>query len=300
MSYSDDERPGRSNHMFTLKSDKKDRWFKTLENTAKGKGKWYTAIISEHEYCFSKEEPVGAESQAFIGVGFGTNGYINLTKKEKYARDSAWLRGEIDAYLSETDFTLIVHCNSNKECIDKLKSKYYKQGAVSGNQAIRELTHWKMNPSHSIEDAWADIQATRTIAHSYSKETKFSDEILFAFFTQGLPSYYNITIQSLLAQVHQSIQDKVDVLQEQWAMQSQDKKNTKRAMVAMENDHEEAFLAKGRKMQFGQNFKCWVCESPDHGARKCPFKIKAYEYAKKLRIKQDGLLLLTDTPHQSD
>lgn len=259
--------------LFTLKADNRDRWFDAVTDIAKAAGRYYTIEESLNSYCRVKD--IHKEGIDWESIPDDEDFVIDKAKRKEYDKDNAWLGLRIKANLSETDRVLIEDLEYNKDRIATLRKKYYKVSATAGNSVIKQLTHWTMNEALSIEDNWAQIHGARRAAHQYSSETKFDDKMLYSFFIQGLPADFATTIQSLNAQASLSIQEKVDVLGEQYAMFAP-KKGKKIGAAFISEEQEDTYAARDELI-------CYICDDPDHFARQCPYKSKAYEYAKRLR-----------------
>lgn len=281
---------GGNTKFFLLKQANRDNWFQTIKDLAESYGRHEALELSEEDSCqqyatiLVQAVPNFKELPDWSKVPDSNPEQWRSSKKAMtYRANAAWVSMRIRHNLTETDQDLIEECTTNKDRIAKLKRKYYKTTAVAGNTALKELTQFKMDTNKDIDENWALILRNRRTAHMYSDDTKFSDNITFSFFLEGLTDHYSVTKQTINAQPEVSIETKLQLLQERCA-ENGSKKDPK-AFIAEDN---YAYYSKqGISTDGRAPYNCWVCDSGDHGARMCPYKREANAYAKKRRLEDE-------------
>src|SRR6266536_6446143 len=306
-----------------LTKSNRDEWFKAIERIAEGEEMPLVNTNTLDKYSVIKEtdrtkEPEDQWVEFYVPSSSRAREHKfwrDTSRDKEYRKAAASFLLNFEGKINSKDRERIEEITDIPAKIKKLRDKYYNVTYQSSSKLVKAFTSWEMDQKLCPSDNFVAIYAVRKEAHRHSAETRFTDDYMWNTFIDGLlpkGAYDSITDGFPNSQLSED--EKLQKLDEKWEKLTAKKEKSFIADSANYNDRsdyqsflqaEASFIAYGQKhgflrsrskdssrsMESGGSTRsdgCFKCGSSKHRGIACPFAERAFEYAKKLRVKQDG------------
>jgi hypothetical protein len=293
-----------------LSASNKDEWFTSISTLARGEDaeylfssiEQYTVITEAQRQLLGELDSSWVAQALREGEGFGQQKiWRNETLRKAYLKAEASFILNLHLKLNQVDADRVEGNRHFHEKIATLRAKYYTVTFSQSQELIGAFTQWKMDEVIPPTDNWIKLHSVRKEAHRHT-DLIFNDNFTWSIFLQGLRpkgAYDNIT-EGFSSSESLSQEQKLTKLDEKWYKERGQRRSKEKSFVAHGRydsssegeglDFEEAFAALVKK--FGKSSAgarlCFRCGSSKHLYYNCEFALKAFNYAKSLRIKEHG------------
>lgn len=217
----------------------------------------------------------------------------NGTLEKEYKKAAAWVLTRLvwkGPVLEKQK--LLEDFDTIKDAWEYLKKKYTKVTMEEGTASVRKLTTFEYNAKCNVEENWMKIHEYRTIAQSFSKDTKYGDDFLYTIFLKSLPEEFDKYKAGIIA-ASGDAEEKIALLQGAWEQMDSGKKPKAKTKETIEvgfhastpydkqagwNSEEELITA----LAANGNMECYYCAG-SHRAMYCPIRTKVARAGRRLR-----------------
>jgi hypothetical protein len=146
---------------------------------------------------------------------------LDEAKQEKYESAEAKVLFMIGKCIDQFDREHVKPFHTAKERWDSLYQKYSKTTPAARRDDLQQITGFKFglldgkSVDMTVSSAWAHLVSMRGRIHAANPDLArtFTKEVLFEYLASGLPSSFNVILQSLEGNSTADIYDKLDILE---------------------------------------------------------------------------------------
>ncbi|KAI0993630.1 hypothetical protein K3495_g14554, partial [Podosphaera aphanis] len=258
-----------------LNSENHDSWFRRYRVMLPGKGVFYVVEQTMKNVCMNVTESTNhpkASERAGEDI-YSIRASFDEEKQKKYLRDEATAIDLMFRSLSSDDQALYDEYTTSFSLWAYLGEKYKKSDPTTADEYMTEIQTFKLE-NRTIIEAWdklKDFRRKLCAADETAKNT-YRDKALLLILIRALPRDYTATIDTLNAQSHLTVDERLKRLQ------------LKESRLLAESKEESAFSGshQGRKSprsraydhrdsnESGFSPVCYLCDIR-HFVKACPY-----------------------------
>jgi hypothetical protein len=146
---------------------------------------------------------------------------LDEAKQERYESAEAKILFMIGKCIDQFDREHVKPFHTAKERWDSLYQKYSKTTPAARRDDLQQITGFKFglldgtSVDMTVSSAWAHLVSMRGRIHAANPDLArtFTKEVLFEYLVNGLPSSFNVILQSLEGNSTADVFDKLDILE---------------------------------------------------------------------------------------
>jgi hypothetical protein len=306
-----------------LARDNHEDWFRRAQVKIKGKAVWFAIENTKFEYAWIKrvggtiggttETPSTTESSSKDkdpGIEGLTTAFEQMGGAWSTDQSRDWDIADARALevmlngLSSDDAVLVDEYKTAGAVWTQLKAKYEKTSITTANMYMTALQTFVYDKEVGIDSSWTKLKEYRRklISADTAMRLAYPDAGIFLILTIALRKHqeYVAVLDGLLTQQTLSVDEKLKILVEKEAqLQVDTKEESANAATAWRKNphpyrHPNHRLRRNSNgsdvsMRSMPDQECFCCGATDHFAADCEFQEASKEFAKKLRMKKEGL-----------
>lgn len=282
-----------------------EEWFESIKEVSIVEKYSFLLTHTREQYCHvydaSRKQDIGSDWVEFFKPPTSTDPahrwWLISSLRDAYDIAESTFLLNFRHKLDDSDKARVKGIKSVPEKIAKLRAKYAATTSKSSSARVKAFTNWEMNTKVSPSENFVAMFTIRKEAHRHSGETTFSDDFMWTTFLSGLrpEEAYETLIEGFSDQATQEYM--LERLDEKWERVSS--RRRERGLVALSStppdtsyvayDRRRASRSPGRRQSLQLYDGCFKCGGRHKGIA-CPWAEGAFEWAKKMRIRQEGEL----------